>query len=74
VPVVISQPVGIRPTTMDRRPVLGSHPTFKNTHMFNGLGAKGYLIAPTMAKEMAQYLLDNRIIPMEYSITRHQAL
>jgi glycine/D-amino acid oxidase-like deaminating enzyme len=74
VPVVISQPVGIRPTTMDRRPVLGSHPTFKNTHMFNGLGAKGYLIAPTMAKEMAQYLLDNRIIPKEYSITRHQAL
>jgi glycine/D-amino acid oxidase-like deaminating enzyme len=42
--------------------------------MFNGLGAKGYLIAPTMAKEMAQYLLDNTIIPKEYSITRHQAL
>ena len=73
-PVVVSQPVGIRPTTMDRRPVLGSHPTFKNTHVFNGLGAKGYLIAPTMAKEMVQYLLDNRIIPKEYSITRHQAL
>ena len=71
-PVVVSQPVGIRPTTMDRRPVLGSHPTFKNIHMFNGLGAKGYLIAPTMAKEMAQYILDNRIIPKEYSITRHQ--
>jgi hypothetical protein len=42
--------------------------------MFNGLGAKGYLIAPTMAKEMVQYLLDKRIIPKEYSISRHQAL
>ena len=73
-PVVVSQPVGIRPTTMDRRPVLGSHPTFKNTHMFNGLGSKGYLIAPTMAKEMMQYLLDKRAIPKEYSITRHQTL
>jgi glycine/D-amino acid oxidase-like deaminating enzyme len=73
-PVVVSQPVGIRPTTMDRRPVLGSHPTFKNTHMFNGLGAKGYLIAPTMAKEMMQYLLDKRAIPKEYSITRHKTL
>ena len=73
-PVVVSQPVGIRPTTMDRRPVLGSHPTFENTHIFNGLGAKGYLMAPTMAKEMMLYLLDNRAIAKEYSITRHQTL
>lgn len=73
VPVIVSQPVGIRPTTMDRRPVLGSHPIFKHTHIFNGLGAKGYLIAPTMAKEMMQYLIDRKPIPNEYSITRHQA-
>ena len=73
-PVVVSQPVGIRPTTMDRRPVLGSHPTFENTHIFNGLGAKGYLMAPTMAKEMMLYLLDKSAIPKEYSITRHQTL
>jgi len=72
-PEIVSQPVGIRPTTMDRRPVLGSHPTYKTIHIFNGLGAKGYLLAPKMAEEMTAYLLDNVKISAEYCLTRYQS-
>lgn len=72
-PEIVSQPVGIRPTTMDRRPVLGSHATYKNVHIFNGLGAKGYLLAPKMAQEMVDYLLENTPIPKEYNLIRHQS-
>ena len=72
-PEIVSQIAGIRPTTMDRRPVLGSHPTYKTIHIFNGLGAKGYLLAPKMAEEMTAYLLDNVKIPAEYCLTRYQS-
>ena len=71
-PEIVSQPVGIRPTTMDRRPVLGSHATYRTVHVFNGLGAKGYLLAPKMAQEMVEYLLDNIPIPKDYNLIRYQ--
>ena len=34
---------GFRPTVKDRKPILGSHPKFKNFYVFNGLGARGIL-------------------------------
>ncbi len=48
---ITKQTFGIRPTTMDRRPICRQHKEFKNVYFFNGLGAKGYLIAPLLAKE-----------------------
>lgn len=47
---------GIRPTVIDRRPVLGQHPEYKNTFVFNGLGTKGVMLAPWLAKEMLRFL------------------
>lgn len=70
-PEIVSQVVGVRPTTMDRRPVLGAHPVFSKVHIFNGLGAKGYLLAPKMAEEMTAHLLDGVQLPREYSLTRY---
>ncbi|WP_439181770.1 NAD(P)/FAD-dependent oxidoreductase [Carboxylicivirga taeanensis] len=56
-PLTITQPLtGIRPTFADRRPLL----TFLNDHpqigIFNGLGSRGGLMAPYLAKEMAEKL------------------
>lgn len=53
---VIDHQVGIRPTTPDRRPIIGKHPEFQNLLIFNGLGTKGYLMAPLLAKEFADFL------------------
>lgn len=47
---------GIRPTVIDRRPVLGYHPKFKNLSVFNGLGTKGVMLAPSFAKETLKFL------------------
>lgn len=41
---------GIRPTVKDRRPMLGTHPIYKNLHLLNGLGTRGVMLAPAMAK------------------------
>ena len=67
---VIQQEAGIRPTMLDRRPVLGQHPTLQGVHIFNGLGTKGFLMAPRLAEEMALHLLENKPIDKEIHISR----
>ena len=67
---VIDQVAGIRPTVLDRRPVLGQHFSYKKLFIFNGLGAKGYLMAPTLAREMAEFLLGEGTISKEVAINR----
>jgi len=46
---VIYHKVGIRPTVIDRRPVIGNHNKHNNMFVFNGLGTKGVMIAPFLA-------------------------
>ncbi|MDG1841710.1 MAG: FAD-dependent oxidoreductase [Crocinitomicaceae bacterium] len=69
-PEIICQEAGIRPTTPDRRPFIGCHPTHKNLLIFNGLGAKGYLIAPLLSKELIESILENKTLSSETSIHR----
>ncbi|WP_163324132.1 NAD(P)/FAD-dependent oxidoreductase [Draconibacterium mangrovi] len=51
---------GVRPTVIDRRPVLGKHPEFDHVYLFNGLGTKGVMLAPYFASEMKKFLVDNQ--------------
>lgn len=44
---------GIRPSSHDRRPYVGRHHYEDKRWVFNGFGAKGVLLAPLMAKELA---------------------
>jgi glycine/D-amino acid oxidase-like deaminating enzyme len=51
---------GIRPGVADRRPVIGSHPKNNHLQLFNGMGTKGFLLAPGLANE---FLLQQTIHP-----------
>ena len=62
--------VGIRPATIDRRPMLGTHPRIPNVAIFNGLGSKGVSLAPFFSNEMAQYLENGKELDAEISVTR----
>ncbi|MCC7465677.1 MAG: FAD-binding oxidoreductase [Saprospiraceae bacterium] len=53
------QVAGIRPTMIDRRPVIRQSPINPNAFMFNGLGTKGALLAPYFAAQLATQLLQN---------------
>lgn len=53
---VRTQRAGIRPSTHDRRPVLGTHPQHPNLHVFTGFGAKGVLLAPYFSALLCDYL------------------
>lgn len=68
---VIKQEAGVRPTTRDRRPLLGTHSEFKHYHIFNGLGAKGFMLAPLISLEFAEYLMDGVTLDKEVDIERY---
>jgi len=66
----ISHQVGIRPTSPDRRPIIGIHPKFEKLAIFNGLGTKGYMIGPLLAKEFVDYLLEGNELDQEVKLER----
>lgn len=68
---IVDHWAGVRPTTIDRRPILGSHPKYTNLHVFNGLGTKGASLGPYWAKQMIAYLIENAEIPYEVNLMRH---
>jgi glycine/D-amino acid oxidase-like deaminating enzyme len=67
----IQHKVGIRPSTINRQPFVGSISKLKqlsiNAYCFNGLGSKGSLIAPYFAKLLTQHILYNKPMPEEVS-------
>ncbi len=67
---ITGQEAGVRPTTLDRRPLMGEHKEHKGIYIFNGLGAKGYLLAPLLSKIMANSLVFSNPISEEMNITR----
>lgn len=71
---IVHQNWGIRPTTPDRRPVLGHHPANKNVIIFNGLGTKGVSLAPYFAHRLANWLEQSTELPAEVNINRFKAL
>ena len=70
--IVMDHTVGIRPTTPDRRPIIGPHPEFSNLYIFNGLGTKGYLTAPYLAEHLAKHLLANEPLDPLVSLNRFE--
>ena len=68
---VIDQEAGIRPTVLDRRPLMGRHANFPSLYIFNGLGTKGYLMAPLLAQEMTDFILEDKILDREIDIQRY---
>lgn len=71
---IIHQGWGIRPTTPDRRPILGAHPANKKVLIFNGLGTKGVSLAPYFAHQLADWLEGNGDLMTEVNINRFKPL
>jgi glycine oxidase len=67
---VLDHVAGIRPTVKDRRPLMGEHPDIPGFYAFNGLGAKGYMMAPLLGKEMVEFILDGKELDREVDLTR----
>ncbi len=67
---IVLQKAGIRPTVKDRRPLVGKHPVYKNLAVLNGMGTRGVILAPTMAKQLFQHLTFDLPLMKEVDIKR----
>jgi glycine oxidase len=56
---LLRQEAGVRPATIDRRPVLGHHPVYKKLWLFNGLGTKGVMLAPYFSNKFVHFYKEN---------------
>jgi len=71
---VSNQQWGFRPTTPDRRPILGPHPAFEQIVFFNGLGTKGVSLAPYFSDELTRWMENGHPINHSVSISRYKSL
>lgn len=67
---VLKHTAGIRPASRDRRPFLGEHPRFNNMYVLNGLGTKGYMLAPYMSHCLVELICEGKNLPKEADIKR----
>ena len=67
---LIKHEAGIRPSSIDRRPIIGAHPQHKNLFIFNGLGTKGVMLAPYFAKNFVNFYLEKESIHEEVNVKR----
>ncbi|MFT5958694.1 MAG: glycine oxidase [Polaribacter sp.] len=69
---IIDQTAGIRPTTNDRRPFIGIHKEHARLAVLNGLGTRGVMLAPTMARNLFNYIEKGTPLDLEIDIKRFQ--
>jgi glycine/D-amino acid oxidase-like deaminating enzyme len=53
---IISHFAGVRPTVKDRRPLVGTHHDHNQLHILNGLGTRGVMLGPAMAKALFEFI------------------
>ncbi len=69
---VTGQNWGFRPTTPDRRPILGAHPNYEQIIIFNGLGTKGVSLAPYFSEMLVRWLENEDTLNKLVSVTRYK--
>ncbi len=67
---IIAQEAGIRPTTGDRRALVGIHPKFTQLALLNGLGTRGIMASPLLAKYLYNHIENGVDLPPEIDIKR----
>jgi len=67
---VLNHEASVRPASIDRRPLLGFLPNLPNVFVCNGMGSKGALLAPNMAKATFETLFENQPLSAEVNWMR----
>lgn len=71
---IVDQKAGIRPTVNDRRPLVGEHPDHKNMYILNGLGTRGVMVSPYVAKALYDHIEYQMPLDKEIDINRFSVL
>lgn len=71
---VIEHRSSLRPANLDRKPFIGFHPNVPNVGIFNGMGGKGFSMAPYFAKQFAANITKGAPILADVSIERYKKI
>lgn len=67
---ITGQQCGVRPTTRDRKPIIGAHPHHQSMIIFNGLGTKGVSLAPYFSEVLIRWMENKGTIEKEADVSR----
>jgi glycine oxidase len=67
---IVDHQAGIRPSSLDRRPILGRLDCHPSAYVFNGLGSKGVALAPLYSEILCKYIYDGVELPPEVDVAR----
>ncbi len=67
---VLEHRAGVRPSSKDRLPYLGEHPSLKNMHLFGGFSSKGSLYIPYLSKTFTGHIFEGSPLPPAVDIKR----
>lgn len=63
---VVEHFAGVRPTVKDRRPLVGTHNEHQSLHILNGLGTRGVMLGPWLAKALFEKI--ENYTPLDFQI------
>ena len=67
---IVNHNAGVRPSVIDRRPVIGRHPKYENLYIFNGMGTKGVMLAPYFAQRLVNFIRFKEPLMEEVNVDR----
>lgn len=67
---VLTHVAGVRPTTKDRKPIVGTHMDHSNIHILNGLGTRGLMLGPPMAQQLFDFIENGEPIENAVDVNR----
>jgi glycine/D-amino acid oxidase-like deaminating enzyme len=67
---IVEHRSGLRPATLERRPLVGFHPLHPSIGILNGMGTKGCSLAPFFAKQLTDNLVYHLPIAKDADVNR----
>lgn len=67
---IVEHLAGVRPTVKDRRPLVGTHSKHNSIHILNGLGTRGVMLGPALAKSLFENIEFQKPLDREIDIQR----
>jgi glycine oxidase len=68
----IKKEAGVRPSVIDRRPVLGAHQVYANMGIFNGFGTKGVMLCPYLSEMFYNFMFHGKTLLSEVDVKRFE--
>lgn len=69
---IVSHFAGVRPTVKDRKPLVGTFSGSNSIHILNGLGTRGVMLGPAMAKELFEHIEYQKPLDKAIDIKRYE--